>query len=464
MGRGFFQDLRSLFIDDYKDAVRETSGVPVVFLDPDEFNRRHYESTGSVHPDDINKMREMLERQLPGITNGVTNSDLEAAVEQSLTRGPFALRGELVPPAGSSAPPAPICIVNEPGSQLNHKNELMPLLSAQDLSRIREIPGWDDHWDRIIGIHEGTHCNQTPLNPAGMTPDQLGVAILQREAEADQASINWARQNGLNDIAQAMIDFRALGAANDPEHASAILIDRPGPATQDHLDAARTFRAEMISKVATDQGISTADARRMLDDRPEEFNGHIKRLLQNGAFDGHPNPHVKESVEAFSGAVQRQITDRRIERELEQQRRFEGHDRHGALDESRPVLHAVAPEEAPTVRAEAGPVDTAPVETAGAEIPAEDAPAQVAAVSTPSVHADMDVSTIRGGAAVVALADGDQASMKIGGVSASAFFASHADNDLAMQRIALEQNAVPSLERQFQNTGPSVSASAYGVA
>lgn len=454
MARGFWSDLRSLFVDDYKEGVREASGVPVVFIDPNRFNREHFDKTGTVHPDDAKKMREMLERQMPGITNGMSDADMNVAVSQSLSLGPFAVRAEIVPPAGSTAPPAPICIVNEPGSRLDHKNELMPLLSAQDLSRIREIPGWNDHWERIIGIHEGVHCNQPPLNTAGMTASQIEVAVLGREVEADRAAINWARNNGLNDMAQAMIDFRALGAARDPEHATAILIDKPGPATQAHIDAARTFRSEMISKVAADQGISAADAGRMLDDRPEEFNGHLKRLIGNGAFDGHANPHVKESIEAFSGAVQRQITDRRVERELEQQRRFEGNDRHGALEDSSPVLRAAGP-------------DTAPVQTASAEAaPEQAAPVQVAsaAISMPSAHADMDVSTIRGGAAVVALADGDQATIKIGGVSASAFFASHADNDLALQRIALEQESGLNLERQFQQTGPAVSASAYGVA
>ncbi len=457
MARGFWSDLRSLFVDDYKEGVRETSGVPVVFIDPDKFDRGHFDRTGTVHADDARKMREMLEEQLPGMTRGMSDSDMRSAVAQSLSLGPFAVRGEIVPPTGSTAAPAPICIVNEPGSRLNHKNELMPLLSAQDLSRIREIPGWDDHWDRIIGIHEGVHCNQPPLNTAGMTRDQAATAVLGREVEADRAAINWARNNGLNDMAQAMIDFRALGAAGDPEHATAILIDRPGPATQAHIDASRTFRAEMINKVAADQGISAADAGRMLDDRPEEFNGHLKRLIGNGAFDGHANPHVKESIEAFSGAVQRQITDRRVERELEQQRRFEGNDRHGALEESSPVLRAAGPD--------AAPVQTASVEVAPEEAaPVQVAPVQVASasVSMPSAHADMDVSSIRGGAAVVALADGDQASIKIGGVSASAFFASHADNDLALQRIALEQESGVNLERQFQRSSPSVSS--YGVA
>ncbi|MBK6896655.1 MAG: hypothetical protein IPH06_08705 [Alphaproteobacteria bacterium] len=450
MGRGFFEDLRSIFIDDYKDAVRETSTVPTVFMDPDKFNRDHFNSTGTVHPDDVKKMREMLERQLPGITNGVTDASLQQAVALSLTRGPFAARGEVAPPAGSTAAPLPVCIVNERGSLLDHKNTFQPLVSAQDLQRIREIPGWTDHWDRMWGVHEGTHCNQPAVNTSGMTPDQEAVTILRDETQADQAAVDWARRNGLNDIAQAFIDHRALGAAFDHEHATAILMDKPGPVTIDHINAARTFRSEMISKVATDQGLSQVDAEAMLNDRPEEFNGHLKRLLGNGAFDGNTNPHVKESIEAFSGAVDRQITERRIERELEQQRRLNGHDRHGAATD--PVT---------------GREDVRVASGENVSDPKSDAFAVANyngtdAIVMPSAYADMDVSTVSGGAPVVALNDGDKASMTIGGVSASAFFASHADNDLAQQRIALEQESGVGLERDFQRSSPAVGS--YGMA
>ena len=61
MGRGFFEDLRSLFIDDYKDAVRDTSGVPAVFIDPDDFDRDYYQKNGRVNPADIPKLRQQLE-------------------------------------------------------------------------------------------------------------------------------------------------------------------------------------------------------------------------------------------------------------------------------------------------------------------------------------------------------------------------------------------------------------------
>lgn len=488
MGVGFLRDLRSVFIDDFKDSVRETSGVPAIFMDPDQFNRRHYETTGNVHPDDVDKMRRMLERQMPGITNNTSNDDLKSLVAISLTRGPMAQRAELTPPAGSAAAPLAICIVNEPGRLLNHKDEILPLISRQDLERIREIPGWTDHWERIVGIHEGTHCNDPLINPSGMTPDQLSTEILRRETLADRAAVDWARRNGLNDMAQTWIDMRALGAidASDPEHATAILIDKPGPVTIDHVNAARNLRSEMIDKVAADQGISRDAADTMLNDRPEEFNGHIKRLLGSGAFDGHANPHMKETVEAFSGAVQRQITDRRVERELEQQRRLNG-DRHGALNDASPK------EGGPIEKAEAevkprvdedktinfseffnpDPVPGAPPpvqhaekdERASVPVPGRQEPGrQMAsysgadAIVMPSAYADMDVSTVNGGTPVVALADGDQASMKIGGVSAAAFFASHADNDLAQQRIALDQQSSVGLERDFQRSSPGVAA------
>ncbi|MCB1838683.1 MAG: hypothetical protein KDI61_00275 [Alphaproteobacteria bacterium] len=463
MGRGFFEDLRSLFIDDYKDAVRDTSGVPAVFIDPDDFDRDYYQKNGRVNPADIPKLRQQLEEQMPGFTRGATNADLATAVETSLTQGPFAVRMQLPPTPGSTTPPMSVCLVNEQGRDLNHKNELMPKLSRQDLERIREIPGWDDHWDRIIGIHEGTHCNQTPVNPSGMTADQVSVAVLSREAQADQAAIDWARRNGLNDIAQAMIDFRALGAADDPLHSTAIIIDKPGPVTLDHINAARDFRGEMISKVAADQGISARDAETMLQDRPEEFNGHIKRLLSHGAFDGNSNPHVKESIEAFSGAVDRQITGRRIEREQEHERRMERlREHHGALETNDGTRLAQGPD----AQGE-GAVQTA---SADAGVTEQNASFQTASYDVssqavmPSAYADMDVSTINGGAPVVALNDGDEASMTIGGVAPAAFFAANADPSLAVQRIELAQQLDVGLERDFERSAPSVKSDAYQMA
>ncbi len=438
---GFFDDFASIFRDDYKHGVEETSNDPVIHIDPNEFDLEHFANTGSVHPDDIQKARDMFEEQ--GIdTSSATDAQMRALVAQSLARGPFAAGNLTLDTVDGGT--GTFCIVNGQLDEIDHKNEIMPLFSAQDLEDIQEIPGWDDHWDRVIGIHEGTHCNQN-MNTAGMTPAQREMAILGWEAEADQAAINWLRENGKDDMAQAIIDYRILAVAEDPsthaDHATSLLIDKPGVTpTPDMMDALKTFPAEMDRVVANDLGITPTEARQMFEDNPEAYIGHVDRLLDEGAFDGNSNPHMKESIEAYAGAYRRQI----IETEPESPRHGPHHHRRGALETEDTGTRFAS-------------LDDSMVEAASFETAALVNGGTGAGETTPSRFADMDISEINGGVPVVTLADGDQAKIEIGGVEPSAFFASHADEGLATQRIELAQQQA-SIGIEFDTTGtPAVS-------
>ena len=444
-----FEDFVSIFRDDFEHGVEETSNSPVIYLDPNEFDLEHYDNTGNVHPDDIQKARDMFQEQ--GIdTTKATDGQVRAIIVQSLTRGPFAAGNVTLDTVGGGSDD--FCVVNKPLDELDHKNEIIPLFSAQDLEDIQEIPGWDDHWDRVIGIHEGTHCNQN-MSTAGMTQAQEEMAVLGWEAEADQAAIDWLRENGKDDMAQAIIDYRILAVAEFPnvhaDHATTLLIDKPGVApTPDMMDALKTFPAEMDRVVANDLGITPSEARQMFETDPEAYIGNVDRLLNEGGFDGHSNPHMKESIEAYSGAYRRQV----IETEPAPPRHGppgKSFPRHGALESEDTGTHFASLDDSV--------IEAASFETAALVNGADVNGADSAPETTPSRFADMDLSDIDGGAPVVTLADGDQAKIQIGGVEPSAFFASHADEGLATQRIELAQQQA-SIGIEFDTTGtPAVS-------
>ena len=141
-----------------------------------------------------------------------------------------------------------------------------------------------------------------------------------------------------------------------------------------------------------DLGISESDLGDMRKFHAREYAGHVQRLLDSGAFDNaDPNPYVREFIAAYAGAVERRVVDL-----------------------------------APALTAEASP-------------------------ASPNGH-KIDVGAIKGGAPVVTLNDGDQATLTIGGVSAVNFFAANADPVLAEQRIALAQENQTGLGQDFKRT------------
>ena len=315
---GLFKDLKRLFSDNYKDGAEAISNKPVVFLDPNDFdvdvinnnaNNGVAAGTGQlVGQDNIDAAREMLEEQRPGYEATLTDAQVENLIILSLSRGPFAT---VINHNGSD-----FCLINEPLDMIDHKNELMPLLAHTDKSVLGVIPGWDKIWDFAIGAHEGAHCNQ-PQVSASLPEPQLSMAILQNEVGADQIAVDWLRDNGYEQIAQALIDYRALSAAADPTHASSALIDAPPPATvtADHISAAAGFKDAMFDGVAAAEGISRADAEALLASDPERFLNVVRQEMANGAFDGASNTltggnqYMKDYIDDYVGAYQRQVVD-----------------------------------------------------------------------------------------------------------------------------------------------------------
>jgi len=313
-----FSDVSSVFIDDYQDGVRDTSSKPVIFTDPNDFDltlkdiiksnvKREDVAKGQfkISPKDRETMREMLEDQHPGITSGQTNREIEIMVYQSVKRGPFA---DIFMKDGVE-----VCIVNELLEEIDHKNEFMPHIAATSLEKLGVIPGWNDHWQRAIGIHEGEHCNQIFPDVSKMSEADIDIHVLNMEAGSDIKAIKWLKENGHPEIAQALHDYRALGANRDPTHATSIFLENEGGNIQvwpEHIDAARSFKGAMVNGVASTLGISKQDARQLFDDNPEKFIETARQNLADGVHNGNnTNPHIATYIEDYIGAYQRQILD-----------------------------------------------------------------------------------------------------------------------------------------------------------
>lgn len=378
----------------YMTMVRATADNPVIFLDPNVLDREYFLANNkTVSPEDIIRVREMIDAQIPGISQRYPDEGILRIAGLSIDGRHFSMQQEIPPsPGDPNGEPFRYSFINLQGDNVQPEGIGAAVIEGSPLGEV--------YWNGFWGIHEGNHVDfkQHAHGEASNfdNPGEDEANAMNAELSADREGLDWLISKGQPEIAQALIDYRALNAVSDPLHsAAAILADEPGErATAEHFRAARTFNGAMLEVVGRDVGLNTFQLTTMMRTDVETFNGHVQRLLEEGAFDDvSDNPYVREYIEAYSGAVQRQITDVRLAREAE-------------LSES---------------------------------------PAKV------------NVQDIRGGAPVVTLNDGDQASLRIGGVTAPQFFAANADPGLAEQRIALAREAEPALEAEFAATADASS-------
>jgi len=226
-----------------------------------------------------------------------------------------------------------------------------------DSNHIKPLPGESSTWRELVGQHEGEHVNQDLRGKPG---DERHKKVLGFEGGADRVAIAHLQTQGQHEVAQAFIDIRALSAIEgDVTHATGPLITKghDEAATDQHVAAAKSAKKQMLAGVSEELGISILQAEdlrktdpqkfvRALDagleagriPLPEEINSGKKwdairdamgvtpdefnkygidkvpetlkvhdRLKQEGAFRSkeEPNPHVKEYMEQYSGAVKR---------------------------------------------------------------------------------------------------------------------------------------------------------------
>jgi len=209
-------------------------------------------------------LRRQLEKQMPAspanpaMPNYVSDADLEDLVKLATSKGPFAVKGEF---NGQ-----PIGLINKQDRDIDHKNELMPLIADIPLEKIKPIPGPDYLWDEAVGIHEGVHINQPEIDPS-LPAAEIQRLTIQHEAESDKAAIDFLRSKGRDDMAQALIDYLPRPSALTGTTTTPPAVFLGGGAvnvTAAHVDAVGKFKAEMNQGVAKELGISEADAEKLL--------------------------------------------------------------------------------------------------------------------------------------------------------------------------------------------------------
>ncbi|MCB1838685.1 MAG: hypothetical protein KDI61_00285 [Alphaproteobacteria bacterium] len=405
----------------FREGVRAATSLPVVFLNPADFHREHYLKTHEVHPDDLVKAREVIRQQ--GVDpSGFSDRQLAILVRRSLA-GPF---GHAMTVDNLEGKSIRICLANGPEGSIHGHSDVLLARAGIDLARVSAIPGWEQYRERIIGIHEGTHCDQD-MDTKGMTDEQKDIFLLGREAEGDRAAVQWLRQNNLNELAQALIDIRALTTVEDRDdvrHATSILIDHPDVhSSQAHIDAARDIKFQMVIAVAADRKLTMEQAIDMFIHRRDEFVGHVDHLLARGAFNPsrntevNNNPYIEEYIRAYAGAYHRQIMDRRL-----------------TPTPGAPALHHAVP------GGSHGSLDTAEGDDAAryafSESDEEDDLTEPADTTEDAIAVAVDDQIPGGrGAPVIHLSDESGALLTIDGLSVPDYWRQIADRDLALQRL-----------------------------
>lgn len=241
-------------IDAYKQGVAEASRVPVIFVNPDDIREIdfRFSQRPPYHRNPGYHLERQLERQVPGATDGVMNRINEGVIRDSdrvsLTRlarelresGPAALSRVTI-----NGQEYGLVVIPDRGFDTKEEmtREFFPHLDRQTREAIvRNTPGTDLQWMRIIGNHEGEHLNdphdqKTPLE------------TLVEEVRADRSAHQRAIERGDGDVALALRDFRALRAYYDPKHASSPLLRSDDAVNHMHFDAADNSLSRMHSAV-----------------------------------------------------------------------------------------------------------------------------------------------------------------------------------------------------------------------
>lgn len=515
---GIWEDFKSIFTDDYKAGVRSTSKSPVVFVDiadldePELSQKLEGAKLDLKNPKHIEilkdhvaeKIHTILDKQYPGLADGLTRDEL------------FDIGTRVKPDGYPAAALVEIkgqrmCVVTEPASGVMDKEKWFSIISKSGMpeGRHREVPGWQDHWERGIGKHEGQHCNQNTLFLGKAEADFTSLGVLKRELDSDRALIKYFRENGLDDMAQYWTDFRILSAANDSEHSTGVLLSQPEstPVTQAHLDAANTFRDTMFVELQHATGKDWSQLYKEQRENPKQFFDRVDTLLKEGklgvsrfanpveqeeiirkelgmseedfeAFketdEGYAkynelylsmnknggflvpqdNPHVKEYIKAYSEAYRRQIIDKPNPEPLPHEKR-NGADASDVI-ESQGIVDV------------ASEVNNRKPSASNSTSTLSASSALAANNTLGGRYEYLDIDQIGDGNPIVVLDEGDRSQMSIGGVSASAFFASYADPYFAQQRLAQEDNtpdlvAVADLSDDINYSAPNTQPASFTI-
>lgn len=285
----------------YRAGVLKTSDVPVVFLDPDLFDMSDLPAAGE-------ELTRQLEAQAPGITkalldkikesgderNGITNTQVTPHQLAYLfsKRGPSAVSNIMV--GGKE-----YCVVNEPDHRFDNKDEITTFLSRHKVDS-EFIPGDDDDWNRIVGLHEGEHCNQ---EEGEVQPRALDNAldVLNEELRADRSALSLSDA----EVALAYKDLRHLSSSvflknwrnglHDGAHATGALLNGDDQAEKHHFEASSSYKQRIDDFVGE-------NAAEILEDDPNAYFESVNSSLENHMVEQYgkylENPSFEE-IETF---------------------------------------------------------------------------------------------------------------------------------------------------------------------
>ncbi len=363
----------------YKEGVEQTSSVNNIYIDPDDFEDAlasvgidyeklsnsnsfldHYFDLSSSQSEQLKLsmgqvLEKSLERQQSGLTQALldkyeavegTKTDIGTMALAIMSKGPLAidnisLNGEIYG------------IAVLPSESLDSKSEVLDfLLSGSELSKFEideikdNMPGSDNDWAKIIGFHEGTHLD-------GKDTGDGSVNSLQEESKADRRVVaeikaniketsdiffdyDYDDSNKIDpDMLLALKDLRALvESSNDPEHATGPLLDSGDPASNLHIEVAKTYKKAMYDEVNENFDFESyegkaSDAKSLLRENPEIFfavvNDGIKELHDNAMNEYNKSPSSFEArglvvgaqiltdyVNDFEDAYRRRVLDQDI--------------------------------------------------------------------------------------------------------------------------------------------------------
>lgn len=286
----------------YDRGADGKSFIPTIYLDPARLS--------ILNPDRAGQVRKQLEEQSPGSSERFSKKELEIFFSASTSQGPFAENTLVRGRDGEQ-----MCIINRPYEDLKRKESLIeafgvagdpdtPEASSEkpgiDPRHFKPLPGEDADYERLMGEHEGEHCNQNKH-----TND---LELLERETLSDRSALATLRAEGKHEVAQAWVDMRMMTAARgDALHATSVFLDEKVPfqgVPQEALDAAKSFKFHMSDVVAERSGITLDEANYLCNNNPRAYTKIVEEALKEGVYD-NGNPYIKKYIEGYVGAVDR---------------------------------------------------------------------------------------------------------------------------------------------------------------
>ncbi len=284
-----------LLQDDYKVGVEKQSQKNILYFDHSKIDS-HSITEHAKKKDAESAAAEIgrqLDEQYPGITQNFRKEELIQLYLDSKTMGPFADR---------RLNSLNICIINMPKDNQLDNNRILQTFGLDQVFKpehLKPLPGSNAQWKQLVGEHEGEHCNQ---EPTFNNDPEAGLKTFRQEILADRSSIASLRADGHHDLAQALIDIRAVAAANgDAEHATSIFLEQGDHSdiTPQHYDAAKTFVQEMNLAVMDKMKISDEAADKLRTTDPRQYATIVSQALEEGKIPvahNAPDKLVQERV------------------------------------------------------------------------------------------------------------------------------------------------------------------------